>query len=59
MTINRTQHAKMDLNTKSLPKQKTIETLTVITQGFKITLYENPHSKFWFPQPGIEPGPLD
>ncbi len=36
-----TQHAKMDLNTKSLPKQKTIKTLKVITQGFKITMNEN------------------
>ena len=31
-----TQGAKLDLNKKSLPKQKTIKTLKYKTQGFQI-----------------------
>ena len=56
-----TQGAKMDLNTKSLPKQKTIKSLIYKTQGFQITINENPPTrgnffdKFWFSQAGIEP----
>ena len=51
--IDTAQHAKMDLNKKSLPKQKTIKTLKVMTQGFKIIMNENPPryfflNKFWF-----------
>ena len=37
-----TQGAKMDLNTKSLPKQKTIKSLIYKTEGFQITINENP-----------------
>ena len=36
------QHAKLDLNKKLLPKQKTIKTLRYNPKGFKITINENP-----------------
>ena len=55
------QHPEMDLNTKSLPKQKTIKSLIYRTQGFQITINENPptreifFSKFWLSRAGIEP----
>ena len=42
------QHAKMDLNKKSLPEQKTIKTLKYNPQGFKITINENPHKVDFF-----------
>ena len=54
------QHAQMDLNTKSKPKQKTIKSLIYKTQGFQITIDENPPTqeiffdKFWYPRAGIE-----
>ena len=57
------QHAQMDLNKKSEPKQKTIKTLEYNPQGFKITINENPPCRNFFCQilvyrPGIEPGTL-
>ena len=36
------QPAKLDLNKKSLPKQKTIQNLTIDAQGFRRTANENP-----------------
>ncbi len=60
--ITLSQCAEMDLNTKSLPKQKTIKSLIYRTQGFQITINENPptqeifFNKFWLSQAGIEPG---
>ena len=56
----RSQHAQMDLNTKSWPKQKTIKSLMYKAQGFQITINENPPTwetfldKFWFSPAGIE-----
>ena len=51
-----TQRAEVDLNTKSLAKQKTIKSLIVKTQWFQITIKENPpghvgnsFDKFWVP----------
>jgi len=35
-------NAEMDLNTKLLPKQKTVKNLKVLFQGFKITINKNP-----------------
>ena len=57
-----TQGTKMDLNTKSLPKQKTTKSVIYKTQGFQLTINENPPTreiffdKFWFSRAGIEPG---
>ena len=61
--------AKMDVNTKSLPKQKTIKSLIYKTQGLKITINENPPTRgnffdkfFVFPirDRTLDPlGPLD
>ena len=42
------QHAKLDLNKKSEPKQKTIKTLKHNPQGFKITINENPPTVDFF-----------
>ena len=42
---NGTQGAEIDLNTKSLPKQKTIKSLIYMTQGFQITINENPRRR--------------
>ena len=59
------QGTKMDLNTKSLPKQKTIKSLIYKTQGFQITINENPPMreiffiKFWFTKQGSNHGPLN
>ena len=56
------QYTQMDLNTKSKPKQKTIKSLIYKTQGFQITINENPptreifFNKFWLSRAGIEPG---
>ena len=36
------QPAKLDLNRKSLPKQKTIQNFTIDAQGFRKTRNENP-----------------
>ena len=36
------QPAKLNLNEKSLPKQKTIQNFTIDTQGFRKTKNENP-----------------
>ena len=36
------QPAKIDLNKKSLPKQKTIQNVTIDAQGFRKTRNENP-----------------
>ena len=36
------QPAKLDLNKKSLPKQKTIQNFTIDAQGFRKTKNENP-----------------
>ena len=36
------QPAKLDLNRKSLPKQKTIQNFTIDAQGFRKTKNENP-----------------
>ena len=38
------QPAKIDLNKKSLPMQKTIQNFTIDTQGFRKTGNENPPS---------------
>ena len=62
--VDKPQGAEMDLNTKSLPKQKTIKSLIYRTQGFQITINENPptweifFNKFWLSRAGIEPGTL-
>ena len=37
-----TQPAKLDLNEKSFPKQKTIQNFTTDAQGFRKTKNENP-----------------
>ena len=37
-----TQPVKIDLNKKSLPKQKTIQNFTIGAQGFRKTKNENP-----------------
>ena len=37
-----TQPAKIDLNTKSLPKQKMIQNFTINAQGYRKTKNENP-----------------
>ena len=56
------QHAQMDLNKKSKPKQKTIKSLIYKSQGFKWTINENPPTLEFFcdqilvSRPGIEPG---
>ena len=42
------QHAQMDLNTKSWPKQKSIKSLIFIPQGFKRTINENPPMREFF-----------
>ena len=36
------QPAKLDLNKKSFPKKKTIQTFTIDAQGFRKTKNENP-----------------
>ena len=36
------QPVKIDLNKKSLPKQKTIQNFTIDAQGFRKTKNENP-----------------
>ena len=36
------QPAKLDLNKKSFPKQKTIQNFTIDAQGFRKTENENP-----------------
>ena len=36
------QLVKLDLNKKSLPKQKTIQNFTIDAQGFRKTKNENP-----------------
>ena len=36
------QPTKLDLNKKSLPKQKTIQNFTIDAQGFRKTKNENP-----------------
>ena len=40
--IGGTQPAKIDLNKKSFPKQKTIQNFTIDAQGFRKTKNENP-----------------
>ena len=45
------QPVKMDLIKKFLPKQKTIQTLKVDTQGFRITINENPPASIFFVNP--------
>ena len=42
MSILYSQSAKVDLNEKSFPKQKTIQNFTIDAQGFKKTKNENP-----------------
>ena len=39
---NMTQPVKIDLDKKSLPKQKTIQNFTIDAQGFRKTKNENP-----------------
>ena len=39
---NTTQPAKLDLNKKSFPKQKTIQNFTIDAQGFRKIENENP-----------------
>ena len=39
---DKTQPAKVDLNKKSFPKQKTIQNFTIYAQGFRKTKNENP-----------------
>ena len=41
-TYSSTQPAKLDLNKKSFPKQKTIQNFTIDAQGFRKTKNENP-----------------
>ena len=41
------QPVKMDLIKKLLPKKKTIQTFKD-TQGFRITINENPHTQIFF-----------
>ena len=41
-TVNIPQPVKLDLNKKSLPKQKTIQNFTIDAQGFRKTKNENP-----------------
>ena len=40
--ISRSQPAKLDLNKKYFPKQKTIQNFTIDAQGFRKTENENP-----------------
>ena len=40
-----TQPAKLDLNKKSFPKQKTIQNFTIDAQGFRKTKNENPPTR--------------
>ena len=40
--IDSTQPVKIDLNKKSLPKQKTIQNFTIDAQGFRKAKNENP-----------------
>ena len=40
--LSQTQPAKLDLNKKSFPKQKTIQNFTINTKGFRKTKNENP-----------------
>ena len=42
MSGSQAQPAKLDLNKKSFPKQKTIQNFTIDAQGFRKTKYENP-----------------
>ena len=42
MKMIRSQPAKIDLNKKSFPKQKTIQNFTIDAQGFRKTKNENP-----------------
>ena len=42
-----TQTAKLDLNKKSLTKQKTIQNFTIDAQVFRKTGYENPPMCPW------------
>ena len=39
---DKSQPAKIDLNKKSFPKQKTIQNFTIDAQGFRKTKNENP-----------------
>ena len=41
-TLSGTQPAKIDLDKKSLPKQKTIQNFTIDAQAFRKTKDENP-----------------
>ena len=41
-TVYLPQPAKLDLNKKSFPKQKTIQNFTIDAQGFRKTKNENP-----------------
>ena len=45
------QPVQMDLIKKFFPKQKTIQTLKVDTQGFRITINENPPTLICFVNP--------
>ena len=57
--MNSAHHAQMDLNKKSRPMKKTIQTFKLDAQGFQKTMFENPPTQnfFWTsPPPGIEPG---
>ena len=62
--IDIAQGAEMDLNTKSWPKQKTIKSLIYKTQGFQITINENPpcwkffSTNFGCPEQGSNRRPL-
>ena len=40
--MSTSQPAKIDLNKKSLPKQKTIQNFTIDAEGFRKTKNENP-----------------
>ena len=42
---NLSQPVKVDLDKKSLPKQKTIQNFTIDTQGFRKTKNENPPTR--------------
>ena len=51
-----TQPAKLDLNKKSLPKQKTIQNFTIDAQGFRKTKNENqcwPICQAWADRPAL------
>ena len=43
--INLSHPAKIDLNKKWLPKQKTIQNFNIDTQGFRKTRNENPPTR--------------